>query len=65
LNHSNDPRFACAGYLTFNNDNDAPKVKIWMVVSNIFYVHLEIGEDEPILTTVIFFKGVGSTTNQR
>ena len=30
--------------------------------SNIFYVHLYFGEDEPILTS-IFFKGVGSTTN--
>ena len=34
-----------------------------VVVSNIFYFHPYLG-NIPILTTVIFFKWVGSTTNQ-
>ncbi len=33
----------------------------WVVVSNIFYFHPYLGKI-PILT-IIFFKGVGSTTN--
>jgi len=39
--------------------------RIWVVVSSIFFLIFTpiLGEDEPILTS-IFFKGVGSTTNQ-
>ena len=38
--------------------------EIRVVVSNIFYFHPYLREDEPILTS-IFFKWVGSTTNQK
>ena len=37
----------------------------WVVATQTFFIFTpKIGEDEPILTS-IFFKGVGSTTNQR
>jgi len=35
----------------------------WWQLRYLFYFHPYIGEDEPILMS-IFFKGVGSTTNQ-
>ena len=37
------------------------QISSWVVVSNIFHFHPSLGKI-PILT-IIFFKGVGSTTN--